>query len=115
MLCGNTWRSSAARLHFSTATVFAYPLMRKELHVGRARRSLHYILRLLAPTPRYLRFHTFHFKWMSPERLCGNCDPPQPMKQVSHLLAGATLILQRKLSSGMLQELHNHCDNSKPI
>ena len=37
------------------------------------------------------------------------------MKRVSHMLGGTSLVLQRELSYGVLQELHNHCDDPKPV
>ena len=48
-------------------------------------------------------------------RMCGNFDPPHLMKRVSHMLGGASLILQGELSYGVLQELHNNCDDPKPV
>ena len=48
--------------------------------------------------------------------LCGNFDPPPPlMKRVSHMLGGTSLVLQGELSYGVPQELHNHCDDPKPL
>ena len=37
------------------------------------------------------------------------------MKRVSHMLGGYSLVLQGELSYGVLQELHNHCDDPKPV
>ena len=48
-------------------------------------------------------------------RMCGNFDPPHLMKRVSHLLGGTSLILRGELSFGVLRELHNHCDDPKPV
>ena len=46
--------------------------------------------------------------------MCGNPPPPHLMKRVSHMLGGASLILQCELSFGVLQELQNHCDDPEP-
>ena len=46
---------------------------------------------------------------------CGNFDPPHLMKRVSRMFRGASLVLQGELSYGVLQELHNHCDDPKPV
>ena len=37
------------------------------------------------------------------------------MKRVSHMLGGTSLVLQGELSHGVPQELHNHCDDTKPV
>ena len=34
---------------------------------------------------------------------------------VSHMLGGTSLFLQGELSYVVLQELHNHCDDPKPV
>ena len=47
--------------------------------------------------------------------MCGNFDPPHLMKRVSHMLGGTSLVLQGELSYSVLQELHNHCDDPKPV
>ena len=46
---------------------------------------------------------------------CGNFDPPHLMKRVSQMLGGTSLVLQGELSYSVLQELHNHCDDPKPV
>ena len=76
----------------------------------------HCMMRVPAPSPGYLRFHTFHSKRMSSECV-GTMTPPPPhlMKRVSHMLGGTSLVLQGQLSYGVLHEVHNHCDDPKPV
>ena len=48
--------------------------------------------------------------------MCGNFDPPPHlMIRSSHMLGGTSLVLQGELSYGVLQELHDHCDDPKPV
>ena len=37
--------------------------------------------------------------------------PPHLMKRVFHMLGGTSVVLQGDFSYGVLQELHNHCDD----
>ena len=37
------------------------------------------------------------------------------MKRVSHMFGGSALMLEEDLSFGVLQDVQNHCDDSKPI
>ena len=75
MLLGNTWLSCAAMQHFGTATVFSCPPIRTVTHGAPVRCKRRCMLRVLAPSPRCLRFHTFHSKRMSSECV-GTLTPP---------------------------------------
>ena len=74
-------------LHLRTATAPSCPQIRKVMHGGSVRCRAHYKLRVLAPTPGCLSFHTSWSKWMSLE--CVEILPlPHLMKRVSHMLGG---------------------------
>ena len=88
MLCKNAWQSSAAMLHFGTAMLFSYPLMRTVMHGSPVhhRCRLHYAegasTHSWMPKILHIPFQTEEFG------MCGNFDPSHLMKRVSHMLGG---------------------------
>ena len=114
MLFGNTWLSCAAMQRFRTAMVTSCPQIRTVTHGGPVRCKRHCMPRVRAPSPGCRRFHIFRSKRMS-SGCVGTSTPPHLMKRVSHMLRGTALVLQGELSYGVLHELHNHCDDSKPV
>ena len=113
MLFGNTWLSCAAMQHFGTAMVTTCLQIRTVTHGGPVRCKWHCMPRVRAPSPGCLRFHIFRSKRMSSGCVGTSTPPPTLMKRVSHMLGGTSLVLQGESSYGVLQELHDHCDDRK--
>ena len=114
MLFGNTWLSCAAMQRFGTAMVTPCPQIRTVTHGGPVRCKRHCMPRVAStlswmPEIPNIPFQTDEFG------MRGNFDPPHLMKRVSHMLGGTSLVLQGELSYSVLQELHNHYDDPKPV